>query len=234
MNKILLSILLLFLGTSLFAQAPLKRPAKPKQQKAQVAKSQSQPAKPKQTRGTINGHEWVDLGLPSGVKWATCNVGANSPEGYGYKYAWGETTAKKDYTYDNYKWFDNEAPFTKYYPSDHLTVLEKRDDAAYVNWGGSWRMPTRKELEELRTMCHWKKIEKRGVWGMLVSGPNGNTIFLPVDEASSKWGHYWSASLNMEYYAYAYYATFYTGKEISINCNYCDRIEGFAIRAVSN
>ena len=110
--------------------------------------------------GNESGHEYVELGLS--VKWATQNVGAVLPEGYGDYFAWGETTTKSYYG-DNYKWcngsWDN---FTKYNTSskygtvDNKTRLELEDDAARANWGGAWRMPTEKEWTELHDKCAWK------------------------------------------------------------------------------
>ena len=108
----------------------------------------------------MNGHEWVDLGLPSGTKWATMNVGASSPSDYGSYYAWGETSPKSNYTWQNLKYFisgdrfDN-LKFSKYVSdSTHGTVdnkkeLDPSDDAAYVNWGSGWRMPSYAQQDEL-------------------------------------------------------------------------------------
>ena len=154
-------------------------------------------------------HEWVDLGLS--VKWATCNVGATKPEEYGDHYAWGETTTKSSYSYDNYKWSNDGCDtFTKYCTSsdygtvDNKTVLDSEDDAARANWGGAWRMPTDDEWTELRENCTWTWNIKNGVNGYEVkSKTNGNSIFLPaagyrrsdglVDAGYG--GYYWSSSL---------------------------------------
>ena len=123
-----------------------------------------------------NGHEWVDLGLPSGLKWATMNVGATTPEGYGNAYAWGETEPKIRYDFTTYKYGDGTT-FSKYNSTDYKEVLDPEDDAARVNWGGSWRMPTAAEFEELLNNCTWTYNESNG--GYTVQGINGNTIFLP-------------------------------------------------------
>ncbi|MBO4567195.1 MAG: hypothetical protein J5695_08215, partial [Bacteroidales bacterium] len=132
-----------------------------------------------------NGHEFVDLGLPSGLKWATCNVGASKPEDYGDYFAWGETEPKSDYTWNNYKWCNGSAnTLTKYNNNkyigtvDNKTVLDPEDDAARVNWGGSWRMPTDAEQNELRENCSWTWTTLNGVDGVIVTGSNGNSIFL--------------------------------------------------------
>ena len=140
--------------------------------------------------GYENGHEWVDLGLPSGLKWATCNVGANSPSDYGDYYAWGETSTKSDYSWSTYKWCNgSDNTLTKYNTNsdygmvDNKTRLELSDDAARANWGGSWRMPTYEELYELinKDNCTWTWTTQDGKNGYRVtSRTNGNSIFLPA------------------------------------------------------
>ena len=140
-------------------------------------------------------HAWVDLGLPSGTLWATCNVGAEAPEDYGDYFAWGETEPK-DYFADwgTYKWSRGRGKMTKYCTDSHYgydgfvdnkTELDPEDDAAYVNWGPMWRMPTKEQHDELRTTCTWTWTTQNGVNGALFSGPNGNTLFLPA--AGSRW-----------------------------------------------
>ena len=157
-----------------------------------------------------NEYESVDLGLS--VKWATCNVGANTPEDYGNYYAWGETSTKTEYRWSTYQYGDGEN-FTKYGMYDERTILDISDDAAYMNWGGSWRMPTYLEWEELRNNCAWTWYNSNGVRGFKVTASNGNSIFLPAtgeydgsspDGVGSE-GGYWScsrASFN-EYTAHA-------------------------------
>lgn len=144
---------------------------------------------------TENGHEYVDLGLPSGTLWATCNVGAKSPEDYGDNFAWGETTTKTTFDDETYKW-KNGYIITKYCVEteiiysrvDYRATLELADDAANANWGGRWRMPTRTEIEELKEYCTFTYGEKNEVYGHTVTGPNGNSIFLVGV-------FYWSSSL---------------------------------------
>ncbi len=174
------------------------------------------------TTGTENGHEWVDLGLPSGTKWATTNVGATSPEGYGNYYAWGETSTKSTYNWSTYKWCrGSSSSMTKYCTSssygtvDNKTTLDLSDDAAYINWGSSWRMPTKAEQDELRNTSYttWTWTTQNGVNGYKVtSKTNGNSIFLPaagyrldssLGNAGSN-GNYWSSSLGTSYSIYAY------------------------------
>lgn len=173
----------------------------------------------------INGRA-VDLGLS--VKWASYNVGATAPEEYGDYFAWGETSPKSDYSHDTYRWFgeisdvsDFMNVFThwlfiiKYCTDTDLgfvmlnidnTVLAPEDDAAHVNWGGSWRMPTDAEWIELWSKCARTWTTQNGVSGHLVTGPNGNSIFLPaaggrgrtdLDNTSSS-GIYWSSSLDTD------------------------------------
>ena len=124
--------------------------------------------------GTENGHDYVDFGLPSGTKWATANVGASKPQDYGNYYAWGEVTTRETYNLSNYKYgttdseyFDyyeyydcltkycNKSDYGKYGFTDSKTTLDLSDDAAYVNWGGKWRMPTKAQQDELFGECYW-------------------------------------------------------------------------------
>ena len=147
------------------------------------------------TPGTLNGYDWVDLGLPSGTKWATCNVGASTPEGYGDYYAWGETSPKSSYSSSNYTY------------SGQPTTLPSNKDAATANWGSGWRMPTQTEMQELIDNCTVTWTTQNGVNGRLFTGSNGNSIFLPA--AGSRYnsslydvgshGLYWSSSLNSSY-----------------------------------
>ena len=149
-------------------------------------------------------HEWVDLGLPSGTKWATCNVGASSPEEYGDYFAWGETTTKSTYDWSTYFDTDDDGDtFKKYNNNGGLTELLPEDDAATKNWGSPWHMPTYEQIEELLDNCTREWTTQGGVNGTLVTGPNGNTIFLPA--AGRRWdgglyhagsyGGSWSSSL---------------------------------------
>lgn len=139
---------------------------------------------------TAETHEWVDLGLPSGTLWATCNVGANSPEEYGDYFAWGETEPKSNYDWSTYK-YCNGSPetMTKYCTNirygivDNKTELEPSDDAATVNWGNDWQMPSLGQVEELTcgsyTNISWTTLN--GVHGRkITSKSNGNSIFLPT------------------------------------------------------
>lgn len=162
-----------------------------------------------------NGHEWVDLGLPSGLKWATCNVGASSAVELGDYFAWGETGTKSDYVWTTYKWSNGSYRLlTKYCTKsdygvvDNKTVLEPGDDAASVNWGSNWRMPTDAEWSELRNNCKWTPKGVSSVSGYLVTSYiNGNSIFLPdagyrddtYPYGTTWFGSYWSSSLYTDY-----------------------------------
>ena len=176
-------------------------------------------------------HEWVDLGLPSGTLWATRNVGASAPEEYGDYFAWGETAPKEVYNWDTYKWGRYDYSNCKYYLTkyntnsvfgtvDNKTELDPSDDAAYVNWGPSWRMPTFEQQNELYDNCSWTWTTRNGVNGRLVTGPNGNTMFLPaagnrvgssLGFAGSN-GFYWSRTLDSDGPCGAYFLEFYSGR----------------------
>ena len=167
--------------------------------------------------GTYSGHEYVDLGLPSGTLWATCNVGANSPEGYGDYFAWGDTLPKTTYNWGTYRMCNGDFDEMNKYCSDPrygindfadtLTVLLPKDDAATSNWGGGWRMPTKAEWDELykNTTYDWKEIN--GVRGVLFfSKANDKVLFLPGAGNHADDGHYnvnavcyWTSTLCYDY-----------------------------------
>ena len=157
-------------------------------------------------RLVMDVHEYVDLGLS--VKWATCNVGAMVPEEYGDYFAWGEVEAKEEYNWANYK-HGTAQNITKYNAEDGLTTLLPEDDAAHVNWGGEWRMPTIDEADELIQQCSWTWTQLNDVYGYKVTGPNGNSIFLPAagykgagpSYPSGEDGLYWISDLHQKTYA---------------------------------
>ena len=193
------------------------------------------------------GHEYVDLGLPSGIKWATCNVGATTPEEYGDYFAWGETEPKDNYSLTTYKYCNgSSSTMTKYCTSssygtvDNKTELELEDDAAHVNWGGNWRMPTKAEQDELRNTsnCTWTWTTQNGVKGYKVtSKKNGNYIFLPAAgyrldgnlSSAGSYGYYWSSSLSTSYGNDAYYVNF-NSSFVYLSSYY--RCNGHSVRAV--
>jgi len=197
--------------------------------------------------GYTNGHGYVDLGLPSGTRWATCNVGASTPTAYGNYYAWGETTTKETYTWTNYRFrtsgdSDYNVRFSKYNthsscgPVDDLTALEASDDAATANWGSGWRMPTDNELGELKRNCTVTNTTLNGVSGHLFTGPNGNSIFLPAAGCrygselrnAGSYGYYWSSLLKMSIPPAAW--DFEFGSYYGVNAN--SRNCGLSVRAV--
>ena len=187
----------------------------------------------------------VDLGLPSGTLWADRNIGADSPEGYGDYFACGETSPKSVYNWSTYKYCEGSYDtLTKYCTKssygtvDNKTVLEAADDAATANWGDSWRMPTHAEQEELNSKCTWTWTTSNGVNGYRVTGPNGNSIFLPAagyryDSSVSDTGSYgrcWSASLDESDPSRAWNMGFYSGSHYSSGSTL--RCYGYSVRAV--
>ena len=164
---------------------------------------------------TPSTEDYVDLGLPSGIKWATKNLGASKPSDYGDYYAWGETEPKTDYYWSTYKWGTNNN-ITKYNDTDGKTTLEAADDAATQKLGSPWRMPTSYEIQELLDHCTWTWTTQDGKNGYEVKGTNGNSIFLPAAGRRSgselkdagSWGYYWSSSLDTADSDYARYLYF--------------------------
>lgn len=200
------------------------------------------------------GDDWVDLGLPSGLLWATRNVGANSIDEYGDHFAWAETQPKNVYNWSTYQYccHNSNNSFTKYCSNhnygcngytDHLTVLEPSDDPATVNWGGGARMATYNEWNELFNNCSKTMTRQNRIWGLLLTGPNGNTLFLPaagyrsnsniINEDRS--GYYWTSTFYAPCGAYGEYFDLDTKdlsiKEISMRPN-IHRDGGVSIRAV--
>ena len=188
------------------------------------------------TYNSVGGHTYVDLGLPSGLLWATCNIGAETPEDYGDYFAWGETQPKSDYSWSTYQYGDGST-FTKYTGSDGLTTLLPEDDAATANWGSGWRMPTQAEWQELLNYTTHIWTTQNGVTGRLFTATNGNSLFLPAAgyrygtslNNAGTGGHYWSSSLITVSPIYAWSLDIN-----SVNCgmNDCYRVNGFTVRPV--
>lgn len=160
----------------------------------------------------INGHKFVDLGLPSGLLWAETNIGAEVAADGGNYFAWGETemATKPSYYWDTYKYGTSSSNITKYNSTDKKTTLDKEDDAAYVNWGSSCRMPTYNEFLELHSSnCTWTWASQVTSSGSTINGykvtskKNGNSIFLPASGRYFKGdllnfgtnGYYWTSTL---------------------------------------
>ena len=152
----------------------------------------------------------IDLGLPSGTKWACCNVGATTPEDYGGYYSWGETEAKSDYMWTAYSHCDGTYETCHDLGSD---IAGTQYDVAHVKWGGSWKMPTLDQINELNDNCTWLWTSKNNINGYKVTGTNGRTIFLPAAGyrydsdlyAHGTYGYYWSSSQYTDSYDSAYY-----------------------------
>ena len=219
------------------AQARLEKERKEREQEAAAraererkereaaAKEKEKQDAYKHTHGYINGMAYVDLGLPSGIKWATCNIGAYKPENYGSYYAWGEIKVKATYEESNC------VTLGKYYNDIRGN---SQCDAARANWGNSWRLPSKTEWEELKQKCSWKWTTLNGVNGYNITGPNGNSIFLPVagcyvdSSLNYNIGYYWSS---MPYdNNNAYYICF---DNYYKNVLTCGRQFGMTIRPVS-
>ncbi len=225
-----------------------------KEDTAQNGNSNSEDAENQSSSEFHNGHAYVDLGLPSGTLWATCNVGATSPEDYGDYYAWGETTTKEYYgEWNTYKWCNGTLrTLTKYCNNseygnegftDNRLALTPGNDVATVNWGGAWRIPTKIEAQELIDNCTWKRIEQYDKNGKIImsglsatSKINGDSIFLPAAGCTGetlatihRTGDYWTSTLGTSYPYYAYELLL----DIDIpNLNEDQRREGNSIRPV--
>ncbi len=193
-------------------------------QKPTVQKNDAKPSASKPTTGIINGHEWVDLGLS--VKWATCNIGASSPSDYGDYFAWGETKTKSRYTEENSTTLGKKMG---------SIAGDPHYDVARANWGGTWRLPTLSEMEELANKCNCKWEIEGEHYGYKITVPNGNSIFLPAAGVaggvlSEPEGRYWSATPHEEstntsyiiYFGSLYFDTFWDYRD-----------SGFSIRPVS-
>ncbi len=196
----------------------------------------------------IDGHEAIDLGLPSGTLWATCNIGAEKPEETGTPFAWGEINPKDSYSWDNYQHgsYDKSSQrftLTKYeyeteYPETFIDLLPE-DDAATVHWGGEWRMPTANDFSELIRKCaiiESTRVNKNGIiiYGREIVGRNGNRIFVPC-VTNDKDLYLWSSSLAWSYYesssiAYALCPLKYSYEECVVDV--VSRAAGLPIRPV--
>ncbi|MBR5352892.1 MAG: hypothetical protein IK126_04190 [Bacteroidales bacterium] len=192
------------------------------------------------------GGDWVDLGLPSGLLWATRNVGATSPEDYGDYFAWGETTPKSVYDWSTYTYCNGDYhQLTKYCSdsywgyngfTDNLTILQPGDDAATANYGG--RTPTKEEWRELMDNTTNSWTTQNGVNGRRFTGPNGNSLFLPaagirLDSSliyAGNYAYYWSSSLDTDHPYYAWRFYFRSVRYRSLDGNY--RSSGLSVRAV--
>ena len=186
-------------------QNKTEQPARQTPAKKRETNNQSQKSRP--TTGTLNGHEWVDLGLS--VKWATCNVGANSPSDYGGYYAWGELSTKSSYEWGNCFdcingiWYQDSGWGIYKLSGQTRIIPSSGHDTARENWGSTWRMPTYDEYDELCKNSKWTWTEQNGHKGYIITGPNSNSIFLPAagrrlgndSQSAGERGFYWSSML---------------------------------------
>ena len=188
---------------------------------------------------TLNGHKYVDLGLPSGTLWAECNIGAQTPREAGYFFAWGEIEPKESYTWETYKYCNGtKSSLTKYNTlttygenPDGLTVLEDSDDAAFVLWGNSWHIPSHVQYEELRYYCNILYEAQGKMEGFRVIGPNGKEIFLPGEGIISGW--YWANILSSStYITHPYEATGWSQSSVNQRLTKSQRYKKGMIRPV--
>ena len=192
--------------------------------------------------------EYVDLGLPSGKKWAKCNLGANSEGESGLYFQWGDTQgytkeqigSDKVFDWANYK-FGSSSNFSKYNSSDRKLQLDLEDDAVYATLGGNWRMPTVDDLRELYNNTERQWTQVNGVNGYKCTASNGNYIFLPVAgyvngsslNYEGSGGYVWSSSLNSVWSSIAFYCNFSSGGFIPDVGNFIYRCNGFSVRGVT-
>lgn len=242
-TTLIITIMTILSGQILYAQGTVSRTIKSGNnknttQKANQHKTQWQ----KSLTGYINGHEWVDLGLPSGTKWATCNVGASRPEDYGSYFSWSDTFSRSNHF---------EHILTKNKSISELQTegiidlngnLKYEYDAAYANWGPSWRIPNKDDYEELITECIWTLNTQKGKKGYTATGPNGKSIFFPLSGDRHKesegprgtgiWGSYWSATVYDKNFWSNY---FYIQQENGlVKTNNDARFTGRSIRPILN
>lgn len=181
----------------------------------------------------FNGHEAVDLGLS--VKWATCNIGASTPEEYGDYFAFGETEPKDEYTEENYMLYG--IPHGETYIGIGKIISGTEYDAASKQWGDEWRMPAEEELYELLSCCSWQWITINGVNGYKVVGPNGNSIFLPAAGTSNsehnECGCYWTGSFSDEDCHWDAMCLQFDEFEFGHYISYAQPDEGLVIRPVT-
>ena len=232
MKRLVIFLLVALIPMMAVPQDPISRPGKkpvpaPASKPKPKPKPKPQPKPSKPTTGSHNGYEWVDLGLS--VKWATCNVGASSPSDYGDHYAWGETSTTSSYDADN---------SNTYRKSMGNIGGNSSYDVARYRWGGSWRLPTKAELEELETKCTWTWTTQGGHNGYKVTGKNGKSIFLPAAgyrydttlKAVGEVGSCWSSTPYESNTISAYYLNFNPYRDYYVDWLY--RYFGRSVRPV--
>ncbi|MBD5360457.1 MAG: hypothetical protein HDR87_07075 [Bacteroides sp.] len=238
-NKIiwLISWFCLFGVTQVDAQGVISSP-----QKNNKSKKQSQKIQQKSTRSNHNdmvtGHEYVDLGLPSGTRWATCNVGASSPQDNGNYYAWGDITLKE--MYDEKSSQTSGEDKNQLFAKGIINIvdnLHSKSDVAYVQWKYPWRTPTKADFAELLKYCTWSWDKQMDKDGYKITGPNGRSIFLPAAGYTdgkklimNGINGYWSSTISEG--RYKAFSLDFTNGEKYIYDNY--RYIGLSVRPVTN
>ena len=200
--------------------------------------------------GELTAGDWVDLGLPSGLLWASRNIGADQPTDDGQFFAWGETQPKMEYSWETYAYGYSYAEMTKYCNNeylgyngytDDLTTLQPGDDAATANWGNGARMPTMEEIKELCDNCTREWVTLNGAKGLKFTGTNGNSIFIPAagylegdgSNNAGSMGFYWSATLRTDGYPNdAWQLEINQGTAHATSSTGYHRYYGFPVRAV--
>lgn len=181
----------------------------------------------------------IDLGIS--VKWASCNIGASKPEEYGDYYAWGETDTKPEYTEENYQYWENRE--TGEFTDIGSEISGTQYDVANVKWGDGWRMPTESEMFELQTKCEWEWIQSNGVYGLKITGPNGNSIFMPAAGyytdccvAKGYCAEYMSSSLIKSWTTddYWHHYTIKSVDGVTLENGYGYRYYGYSVRPVKS
>lgn len=222
-------------------------PPKPIAAEPQKAVPVQAPTPDANTHGVTNGHAWVDLG--TGVKWAVSNIGASKPDEAGTYYAWGELSAKNDYSWSSYKFGESSSGITKYCSTpndgmdgftDMITKLQPEDDIAHTEWGGNWRLPTHSELRAMISACTSNWTSRNGHEGILfTSKTTGEEVFFPAAgfrtnagfNGVGQSGRYWSSSLNSDGSTNAWGLYFDSSKS---NTRSNKRVNGFTVRPVTD
>ena len=249
MKRLLFSFTCLLIAMTAIAQGHvIKPPTRQPQQKTETKKTESNPQKSSKTSSSKssktssaplcpdgNHPHMIDLGLPSGTKWACCNVGADAPEAYGGYYAWGETETKGTYDWKTYIHCDGSAETCHDLGSD---IAGTKYDVAHVKWGGSWVIPSKEQQDELRNNCTYKWTTINGVkGGKFTSKKNGKSIFLPAGGdrdnndfcTASMFGYYWSSS---QYPSDTYHSNSLYFYSASTDWGYHYRYSGLSVRSV--
>lgn len=227
-SLLLALVLMLTMGGDVLAQT-----------KAEAQKPSTAPS------GMSAGHAYVDLGLS--VMWATVNIGGKNPEDYGDYYAWGETDIKSSYDKANYKYFvsarnaKDADGFPINVPDSYMELGDdisgSKYDVAHTKWGGTWRLPTQMEWQELNRECVWVWTTKFDVFGYKITGPNGNWIFLPAGgfrdggmaRSVTLHGYYWSGNVDVIKNRFAHSFDITSGRRVDFSS---ERVSGCSVRPV--